>query len=308
MSRDSLTQYFDEIGRYPLLTAFQEIELARQIRRMVELRDRESKRYTKAEKRALKLGAKAKEKLMRHNLRLVVYVARKFCSRLHTTHMEMADYIQEGALGLARACEMFDHTKGYKFSTYAYWWIKQSLRRANDNQSRIIRLPVHITERLVAIHRFKEAFQVEHQRAPTLAEVAAEIEVSEEWTRVMLDRCRPTTSLDTLLTDSDMKIIEVIADPNCYTIDEMYEEISNQELSKNLHEQLAMLSEREREAVIMRFGLEPGADVATLDTIGKRLGVSRERSRQIVKTATMKIRRNLALQRTADAPQECLAA
>lgn len=308
MSRDSLSQYFEEVARYPLLTASQEIELARHIRRMVELRDRESKSYSKVEKRALKMGTKAKEKLMRHNLRLVIYIAKKFCSRLQTTHMEMADYIQEGALGLARACEMFDHTKGYKFSTYAYWWIKQSLRRAADNQSRIIRLPVHITEKLVAIHRFKEAYQLEHQRAPTIAEIAVKIETSEEWVRVMLDRCKSTASLDMLLADSDMKIIETIADPNCYTVEEMYNEINSQELSKHLHEQLSLLSEREREAVIMRFGLLPGADTATLDMIGKRLGVSRERSRQIVKMATMKLRRNLALQNTAEVPEQCLAA
>ena len=308
MSRDSLTRYFDEIGRYPLLTQFQEIELSRNIRRMVELRDEQKQRYSKAEKREMKIGQKSKEKLMRHNLRLVVFIAKKFYVRLPTETMEMADYIQEGSLGLAKACERFDPTKGYKFSTYAYWWVKQSLRRAADNQSRIIRLPVHITEKLVAIHRFTETYKLQHQKAPTIAEIAAKIEATEEWTRLMLDRSKGTTSLDALVKHSETQIIETIADPNNYTVDEMYEQINREELSRRLEAKLLLLSEREREALTMRFGLEPGTEVATLDVIGQRLGVCRERSRQIVNNATKKLRLSLANQKTYDPLKECAAA
>lgn len=291
MSKDSLGTYLDEIGRYPLLTAFQEIELSRQIRRMVELRDRENKRYTKAERRALTIGQKAKEKLMRHNLRLVVHIVRKFCGTMKYEGMEMSDFVQEGSLGLARACEMFDGTKGYKFSTYAYWWIKQSLRRAVDNKARIVRLPVYATEKMFAIRRFTERYRSETGKTPTLSQIAAHIEMSEDWVKLLMQRCAGTTSLDAKVGHSgEIDMLTSVPDPSTADLDARYDEIEMEELRKHLQTGLSLLPERERQIFVMRYGIDSNYEIMSLDKIGKHFGFCRERSRQLLMRATNNLR------------------
>ncbi|MEB3277048.1 MAG: sigma-70 family RNA polymerase sigma factor [Cyanobacteriota bacterium] len=290
MSRDSLGCYLDEIGRYPLLTAFQEIELSRQIRLMLDLQARENKHYTKREQRSIKIGMKAKEKLMRHNLRLVVHIARRFCVQNRHESMDMADFIQEGALGLARACEMYDGTKGYKFSTYAYWWIKQALRRAVDNKSRTIRLPVHATEKIYAIRRFSESYHIENGKYPTVSQIAKHIEMTEEWVKLLMQRWCTTSSLDAAMgKNGDLSITDIIPDPNTVDMDERYAEMELDELSVHLSAGMQALPERERQIVMMRYGIGNDGKQATLDQIGKKLGFCRERSRQLLKRATTKL-------------------
>lgn len=288
---DSLEVYLNELGRYPLLTPAQEIELSRQVRKMVALRDREDKTYTQDEERAIKIGLKAKAKLIRHNMRLVVHVCRKYWGRTKFYGLEMCDFVQEGALGLDRAAEMFDGTLGYKFSTYAYWWIKQALRRAIDNKERLIRLPVHITEKMLAIQRFTEQYRKDHQRTPSLEEIAAHIEMNVEWVELILARVNTHTSLDVPVgTENESNIGAFIADPTTVDIDQVYENLETPKLHALIEAGLHCLEKRERETIILRYGLGGDYQLASMAKIGEHLGISRERARQILTRALMKLR------------------
>lgn len=286
---DSFEDYLNEIGRYPLLTPAQEIELSRQVSAMVELRDRDDKAYTPEELRSIRVGTKAKEKMIRHNLRLVVYVTRRYWGRQKYQSLELNDFIQEGALGLDRAAEMFDYTKGYKFSTYAYWWIKQAMRRAIDNKERMIRIPVHATERTIAIKRFTEAYKKEHSRNPSFQEIASGIGTTVDWVQFLLDRTQTHASLDATMGNENETIISLIPDPQTVDRDALYEEIEEPNHHAIIESSLQLLSERERTAIILRYGLN-GDCPATMQAIGDHFGISRERSRQILLTATNRLK------------------
>ena len=289
--RDSLGTFLEEIGRYPLLTPAQEIELSRQIKVMIDLREREDKSYTSTEQRALKIGMKAKEKLIRHNLRLVVHIARIFCSRTKYESLEISDFIQEGCLGLDRAAEMFDGTKGYKFSTYAYWWIKQALRRAADNKCRVIRLPVHATEKIYAIRRFTDQYKQRTGNMPSIAEVAEHIKMSEDWVKLLTHRVLETTSLDVRVgKDCDSSLASFIADPSTIDDDDRYETMELLDQADYLREALDRLPPREREVVAMRYGLDSDYRIKTLQEVGNHFGFCRERARQILNRATNNLR------------------
>lgn len=288
---DSLETYLNELGRYPLLTPAQEIELSRQVRKMVALRDREDKNYTQEEERYIKIGLKAKAKLIRHNMRLVVHVCRKYWGRTKFHGLEMCDFVQEGAIGLDRAAEMFDGTLGYKFSTYAYWWIKQALRRAIDNKERLIRLPVHITEKMLAIQRFTEQYRKEHQRAPSFEEIAAHIEMNVDWVELILARVSTHTSLDVPIgSENDSCIGAFIPDPKTIDQDQVYEDLEAPKLHELIEAGLHCLDPRERETIILRYGLSGDYQLAPMSKIGERLGISRERARQILTRALMRLR------------------
>ena len=304
---DTFGDFLNEVGRYPLLMPSQEIELSRQIKAMVELRDRENKNYTTKEKRTMAIGRRARHKLIRHNLRLVVYIARRFVNSSKIQCMEMQDLVQEGVIGLTRATEMFDGTKGYKFATYAFWWIKQAMRRGIDNQGRVMRLPAHANERIYAISRFTDQYYVENGHYPSIEQICKHVKLTPETVRLYLERSVPVASLDASRgKDNDLDFVSCIPDPNSVGENDAYSAIDDEVEFSELQLCLEGLSEREREVVLMRYGIGAYGRQATLNEIGERFGFCRERSRQILMRAerSMRIRASkLARQPSQRLPQ-----
>lgn len=288
---DTFGDFLNEVGRYPLLIPSQEIELSRQIKAMIELRDREDKTYTKKEQRTIAIGRRARQKLIRHNLRLVIYIARRFANASKVESLEMQDLVQEGVIGLTRATEIFDGTKGYKFATYAFWWIKQAIRRAIDNQARVMRLPAHANERIYAIRKYTDQYYAETGTYPSIEQICEKVKLTSETVRLYLERSAPVASLDvTRGKDNDLDFTSCIADPNTVGENDAYSAIDEEVEYSELQICLEALSEREREVVLMRYGIGPYARQATLNEIGEHFGFCRERSRQILMRAERSMR------------------
>lgn len=211
---DSIKDYLNSIAKYPLLTAEQEIQLGRRVQRLRELQSLDHP-PTNAEQREIRSGERARQRFIQSNLQLVVHVARKYDRRNNKT-LELMDLIQEGNIGLARAVELFDPSRGYKFSTYAYWWIRQGMTRALVTQDAIIRLPTSLHELLYKVNRTAQELSHKLGREPSLQEVAAAIDMDAKELSMTLKRAYKVTSLDQKVHDADSgSICETIADPNC---------------------------------------------------------------------------------------------
>jgi RNA polymerase primary sigma factor len=252
-SNDPVRMYLREIGRVPLLTAAQEVSLAKRIER----RD---------------IAAKAS--LIEANLRLVVSVAKRYVGR----GLAFLDLIQEGNLGLIRAVEKFDYRKGYKFSTYATWWIRQAITRAIADQARTIRVPVHMVETINRLSRVQRQLLQDLGREPTIAELAKELEVTPDRVREIQKVAQEPVSLETPVgEDEDSELGDLIEDG---AVESPPEAVATLLRREELEEVLAQLTHRERKVLELRFGLR-GEEPRTLEEVGQRFGVTRERIRQI---------------------------
>jgi RNA polymerase primary sigma factor len=290
LTADPVKDYLRQIGRVPLLTAGQEVELARRIEAGLfaeeKLADGSRNRCAGARidlELVAEDGRRAKDHLLEANLRLVVSLARRYAGR----GVLFLDLIQEGNLGLIRGVEKFDYTKGYKFSTYATWWIRQAITRAMAEQARTVRLPVHMVEAIGKLARAQRQMLQDLGREPTPGELAAELDMTPEKVIEVQRHGREPISLHTPLGgDGDGELGDLIEDSQAIQPDEA---VSFTLLQQQLHSVLATLSEREAGVVSMRFGLTDGQP-KTLDEIGKVYGVTRERIRQIESKTMSKLR------------------
>ena len=300
-TEDSIRVYLQEIGRIRLLRADEEIELARKIADLLQLEelaaqfeaDHSHHPDTKELaalvdmpvikfRRRLMLGRRAKEKMVQSNLRLVVSIAKKYMNR----GLSFQDLIQEGSLGLIRAAEKFDHEKGYKFSTYATWWIRQAITRAIADQSRTIRLPVHLYETISRIKKTTKTLSQEFGRKPTEEEIAESMEMTIEKLRFIAKSAQLPISLETPIgKEEDSRLCDFIeAD-----IENPEQDVAKNLLREDLEGVLATLSPRERYVLRLRYGLDDGR-MKTLEEIGQIFDVTRERIRQIEAKALRKLR------------------
>jgi RNA polymerase primary sigma factor len=294
---DAVRLYLREIGRVPLLTAQAEVTLAKAIEAgrlaVEELASEappESPRARRALRETARLGEQARQDMIEANLRLVVSIAKKYAGR----GMSLLDLIEEGNLGLMKAVEKFDHGRGFKFSTYATWWIRQAISRAIADQSRTIRLPVHIVEKLTKLRNIMPRLEQDLGRPPTIDEVAAEAGMTTERVHEILVACRGTLSLETPVGDEgDASLGDFVADRE---LDDPIETASRNIVREEIRAILADLNERERRILELRYGLGV-ADPLTLQEIGAAVGLTRERVRQIECEALEKLRTTVRSQR-----------
>ena len=288
-SSDPVSWYLSTIGRIPLLTAAEEIELGNQVQAMMAFTEDGSKDFkvedlTTKQRRMLRIGRRAKERMMKANLRLVVSVAKKYQGK----GLELLDLIQEGSLGLERAVEKFDPTRGYKFSTYAFWWIRQSMTRAIACQSRTIRLPVHLSERLTTIRKVSLDLAHKLGAMPSRVEIAEAMDIPLDELDSLLRQALTTSSLDAPVNGEEGRSFlgDLIADSS---LDEPLDIVEQRIHHEQLGRWLSHLSEQEQHVLRMRFGLE-GNERHTLAEIGRLMEVSRERVRQVELKALRKLR------------------
>jgi len=286
---DSVHTYLKSIGRTSLLTAEQEVDLAKRIEAglFAEHKLETSTGLDEAYRRDLELiaedGRRAKAHMLEANLRLVVSVAKKYSDR----GLSLLDVVQEGNLGLIRAVEKFDYTKGYKFSTYAMWWIRQAIQRGFADSARTIRLPVHVLEMLSKLSRVERDMHQRLGREPTPEELAVELDRTPDQIEELLRTSRQPISLDsTIGEDGETSIGDLIEDVDAPEASEM---VDRQLMAEQLRSALDALTPREATIMSMRFGLYDG-NPHTLDEIGRALGLTRERIRQLEKQSLSKLR------------------
>jgi RNA polymerase sigma factor (sigma-70 family) len=287
--QDLVRTYLDGIGRYPLLTKEDEIALAKRIEagREAELELESGLPIPAAGirelRRASREGHAASEEFVKSNLRLVVSVAKRYQS----PEMPLLDLIQEGNLGLMHAVEKFDWRKGFKFSTYATWWIRQSIGRGIDNSARTVRLPVHAGDQIRRVLRAKAQIEGETGRSPTAAELAEQLQIPEGDVASLMRHVLEPVSLATPVgSDGETELGDVVADT---TAPSPFDLVAGNLLGEEVEKLLSRLGQREREILRLRYGLDRG-EPRTLEEVGDALNLTRERIRQIERSALAKLR------------------
>ena len=271
-TEDPVRMYLKEIGTVPLLSADEELRLA---------------------KRKAEGDESAKERLIEANLRLVVSIAKRYTGR----GMSFLDLVQEGNLGLIKGVEKFDYTKGYKLSTYATWWIRQSVTRALADQARTIRVPVHMVETINKMSKMQRKLTLELGYEPSVTELAEALEMSEDKVMEIMQIAREPASLETPIgEEDDSNLGDFVADSNAVTPEGNVESVM---LREHIYALLGDLKERERQVIVLRFGLEDGHP-RTLEEVGKEFNVTRERIRQIEAKALRKLRNPVRSKRIRD--------
>jgi RNA polymerase primary sigma factor len=294
-SSDSVRMYLREIGRVPLLTGAEEVSIAKRIEKGEAAKERladlaagdELDTLAFEERRKMQRwvrdGDLATSELIQANLRLVVSIAKRYVGR----GMQLLDLIQEGNLGLMRAVQKFDYTKGFKFSTYATWWIRQAITRAIADQARTIRIPVHMVESINKVHRIQRTMLMELEREPTVEELAERADLTPERVREIQQISMDPLSLDSPVgEEDDSNLADFIKDTN---VDMPADAAARMLLNQAVLEALGELNEREQAVMRLRFGLEDG-QARTLEQVGQEFGVTRERIRQIESKTLAKLR------------------
>jgi len=306
---DLVRMYLGEIGKVPLLNAGEEVELAQRIEKGTQAAARLAElellhgeeevpfQLRRTEERVVVAGLKAKEHLIRANLRLVVSIAKRYRSR----SLSILDLVQEGNLGLIRAVDKFDYTRGFKFSTYATWWIRQAITRAIADQARTIRIPVHMVETINKVVRVQRQMHQETGHEPSIDELALAVAMSEAKVREILKLNQDTVSLETPMGDeNDFSLGDTIEDDS---VEMPADAATRTLLNEAVKQALSELNDREQAVVRLRFGLDDG-QMRTLEEVGREFGVTRERVRQIEAKTLAKLRHPIRSQRLKEFLEE----
>lgn len=286
LAQSSLHQFLNEIGRYPLLTPEQELILYRQIDEMNRVLESPGP-YSREQSKIIRVGKRAKDKFITSNLRMVVNVAKKYSRR--TTHLELADLISEGITGLIRAVEKFDGQRGYKFSTYAYWWIRQSISRAISTLERGIRLPVNIEDDMAKLRKTVTSLSGQLGRFPSQQEIAESMDCTPDFIDKLQSATLSITSLDAVIangTDAHTALVDLIPDDS---IHDQYEVLDETIKIDQIRSAMNFLQPDERYVITHRYAVN-GAPKLPLTDIADHLGVSKETVRRIYRTGQNKIR------------------